>query len=392
MGLLLKPNIKVADIKMDMDANSSAVPRVLNEFGKNIPLVKIGDYVLKISELTSLNIKVGLNSLPSFSMTIDDSTYHIRETLKKEIDEGVIFIGYKTWYIKFNMLITTVHSDAGDSHLDLNGIIFNDKLFQTEQKSYRDQSVSDILLDVCKKTNMGLFTFNNTLLNQKIDYILNTEVRFIDFITDNILKYTDNIFAYDLFYHLHIGNIESIRKQPIDKYTLAPTGETIAEKDMIFSSKTRYFNAGVDDFKLPINFYTLNSNFSKTFLDNASNYKVGIPGTNQKEIKSDNKIGYGSIGTNTFPGFANQKFPFYSNIVNKALGGNVITIELKQLMFELSPFSVVGIEIYLPETGNKQFRLDYEHSGKKVVIGWSLDYEKKDEKVENGITQTINLI
>lgn len=392
MGLILKPKIKVEDITMEMDANSSNIPRVLNEFGKNIPLVKIGDYVLNIGELTSLEIKVGLNSLPSFELTVDDSTYRIREALKKEIDKCVIFIGYKTWYIKFNGLITTIHSDAGDSHLDLNGIIFNDALFKTEQFSYQDKSPADILTDVCKKTNMGLFTFNNLLLNQKIDYVMNTEVRFIDFITNIVKTYTDNIFSYDLFYHLHLGNIEAIRKQEYDKYTLTPTGETIQEQDIIFTSKSRYFVEGVDDFKLPINYYTLNSNFTKTFLQNASSYAVGIPGQKQKELKSDKNIGYGNIGTNTFAGFAGQKFPFYNNIVNKDLGNNIITIELKQLMFELTPFSVVGVEIYLQETGDKQFRIDYEHSGKKVVIGYNLKYDKSETGELNSITQTIDLI
>ena len=392
MGLILKPNIKVEDIKMEMDANSSNIPRVINEFGKNIPLVKIGNYVLNIGELKSLEIKVGLNSLPSFELTIDDSTYRIREALKKEIDKCVIFYGYKTWYIKFNGLITTIHSDAGDSHLDLNGIIFNDALFKTEQFSYRDKSPVDILTDVCKKTNMGLFTFDNLLLNQKIDYVINTEVRFIDFMTNTIQTYTDNIFSYDLFYHLHLGNIEAIRKEQYDKYTLSPTGESISAQDIIFSSKSRYYTEKVDDFKLPINYYTLNSNFSKTFLQNASTYKVGIPGQSQKELKSDSKVGYGNIGTNTFAGFATQKFPFYNNIVNKSLGNNIITIELKQLMFELSPLSIVGVEIYLQETGDKQFRLDYEHSGKKVVIGFSINYEKSETGEINGLTQTIDLI
>jgi len=396
MSLLLKPDITVNDIKIGMDANSSEdVARDLAEIGRNIPIVSVGDYVLNIGDLKSLRLQVALNCLPSFTMTITDTNYQVREVLKRQIDKCVIFIGYKEWYIKFNGIITTIQSDPGDEDIELTGILFNDKLYQTEQKSYRDLSPSDVFLDICKKTKMGLFTFDNLLLNKKIDYCLNTEVRFIDYIDNIIQTYTDNIYAYDLFYHLHVGNIESIRKQKFDQYTVKPTGEKISPQDIIFTSHSRPREEDQikDQYKLPIEFYTLNSNFTKTFLSNASEYKVGIPGIDSgKIIPSDVNIGYGNIGTNTFSGFKEHKNPFYSNIINKSLGGNVISISLKQLMFEISPFSVVGFEAYLPETGDKKYRLDEEHSGKKVVIGFRIEYEKSMTNGKNYIHQTIDLI
>ena len=168
MSLLLKPDITVNDIKIGMDANSSEdVARDLAEIGRNIPIVSVGDYVLNIGDLKSLRLQVALNCLPSFTMTITDTNYQVREVLKRQIDKCVIFIGYKEWYIKFNGIITTIQSDPGDEDIELTGILFNDKLYQTEQKSYRDLSPSDVFLDICKKTKMGLFTFDNLLLNKK---------------------------------------------------------------------------------------------------------------------------------------------------------------------------------------------------------------------------------
>ena len=393
MGIIVKPNIKVDDIKIDMDVLSkNRVTDVINEFGRSIPIIKIGDYVLNVGELIHFELKLALNSFPRFTMQLDDTNLQIREVLKQEIDKCVIFIGYKEWYIKFNGVITLIDSDAGDAIISLEGIWFNPKMYYTEQKSYKNKKIVDILTTICKNTDMGLYTFDNEDLNKEIDYVLNTETPQINFLVEDVIKtYTTNIFAFDTFGFLHIGNIEMMRKSSYDKYTLKQTGETIDPKDIIFSSKTRQY-LPEDEFKIPIDYYTLNTNFSKMFLENASIYDVSIQSKFTKILKSDSKIGYGEIGANTFSGFEKHKFPFYSNIVNKSLGGNIISITLKNLMFEITPFSVVGFDCYLPETGNKAFRLDTEHSGKKIVIGYSIEYTKPDEQELNSMIQTIIMI
>jgi len=393
MGIIVKPNIKVDDIKIDMDILSEKkVTDVINEFGRSIPLIKIGDYVVNVGELIHFELKLAINSFPRFSLSLDDTNLQIRAALKQAIDKCVIFIGYKSWYIKFNGLITQIDSDAGDAIIHLDGIWFNPKMYYTEQKSYKDQKIIDILTTICQTTDMGLYTFDNEDLNKDIDYVLNTETPQINFLVDDVIKkYTTNVFAFDTFGFLHIGNIETMRNQPYDKYTLKQTGETIDPQDIIFSSKTRQY-LPEDEFKIPIEFYTLNTNFSKMFLENASIYNVSIQSKIEKILKSDPNVGFGEIGSNTFSGFEKHKFPFYSNIVNKSLGGNIITITLKNLMFEVTPFSIVGFDCYLPETGDKQFRLDTEHSGKKIVIGYSIEYTKPDEQELNSMIQTIIMI
>lgn len=390
MGIILKPNIEIDNIKLDMVSNDvDNVNRVINVIGRDFPLIKIGNYVLNFGEVIDFNLKVSINNLPTFSLTIDDTNLQIREELKKEIDKCVIFIGQREVYIKFNGIVTITDSEAGDPYLHLTGIWFNPKLYGTEQKSYKDTKVIDIITDICKKTNIGLFSFNNSQLDNIIDYCINTETKLINFLVNDVIKkYTYNVFGIDCYGYLHICDISKLKSNPYDKYTILPNGTILEPKDIIFTSKTKRYDYDLDEFKIPINYYTLNSNFSKAFLDNASEYSVNFQGKNKKVLNTDLHIGYGNIGTNTYSGFNNQKFPFYDNIVNKIIGGNTITLTLNHIMLELSLFSIVGFDCYLPETGNKKFRLDEEHSGKKILIAYDLAYSKESKK----INQTITLI
>ena len=95
--VLLKPKLKGDDIQIKIDSKSSNAMDFLNIMGPKMPVIKIGDYVLNVGELVSFEMSVSLNSFPTFTMTIDDSLYNIREALKEDIDKCTIFVGYKTW-------------------------------------------------------------------------------------------------------------------------------------------------------------------------------------------------------------------------------------------------------------------------------------------------------
>jgi hypothetical protein len=67
---------------------------------------------------------------------------------------------------------------------------------------------------------------------------------------------------------------------------------------------------------------------------------------------------------------------------------------MKNILFELLPFDVVNVEIFLPDSQsqNKAFRLDVEHSGNKVVIGYSILFQSSENKETSTMTQTLDLI
>jgi len=201
MSIIVEPNITVESIELEIDQNSEyGSEKILKTLGNKIPLIKIGNYILEMGDLEYFKIRVALNSFPKFYITVADEFFKIRESLKNDIDKCVIVIGIENWYIKFNGLLKKTFSEAGDVSIELEGIIYNQKLYDTLQKSYLGFTISDILKDVCEISSMGLFTTSNQELNKTLNYCLRTGERNIDFLIDTIQNYTDNIWAFDWFY------------------------------------------------------------------------------------------------------------------------------------------------------------------------------------------------
>jgi hypothetical protein len=397
MAIIIEPNIKVENIEIQMDTNSTdAANNIMSEWGRNIPIIKIGDYILNVGDLKEFSLQIALNSFPTFTIVLDDLLYNIRKALKNDIDKCIIFIGYKNWYLRFNGILDNSKSGVGDNIVRLNGTYYNEKFFNGAQFSYKDKKIVDIMKDICTKTNMGLFTYDNLDLNKQLDYSLMTGTRFIDYFDSLIKNYTSNIYSIDCHSYIHVGDIETLRKQDYDKYSLDwGTGEKLqVEQPIIFKA----INNSVEDinkplapdFKIPIKYYGINTNFSEIFKETYNTYAIGYGGNGEQEIKSKSNIGIGSNKTNTFFGFKDHKFPYYTDKVNKSIGGNTIKITTNNVIFELNPFSVVGVELYLNQDG-KSFVLDQEHSGKKIVLSFSIDY-KKISKTLNQLSQTIELI
>ena len=144
MGVVIQPNISVDNIILEANVNDKAnVDRMINELGRNIPLVKIGDYVLNLGDTREFSFRCRLNSLSTFTLTVNDEQYYVREALKQKVDKCVVFFGYQKWYIKFNGILDTEFSEVGDSLIEITGTIYNEKLYQGKQHSYKDQSIVD---------------------------------------------------------------------------------------------------------------------------------------------------------------------------------------------------------------------------------------------------------
>jgi hypothetical protein len=395
MGLLVKPGVKVEDIKIEADENSESVDRVVNEF-RNKPVMMIGGYVLGMGELRSLNINVRLNSLPTFTCAVNDEQYLIRGALKNDIDKGVLFFGWRKSYYKFNCLFNTTYSEAGDAIMELSGMLYNEKLYNGKQVSFKDKSITDIMKDICNATSMGLYTYDDADLNFNPGNDIMPGTRYIDHFTEIITRYTSAVFCIDPLYHFHVGNMDTIRRSPVDKYTVDwSTGEALdTPVDMVFKSKLKEGEPGVVDKKIPVDWYTVDTNYSDVHYSTYNEYRVGIDGDEVKKLKTSSNLGIGSNQLNTFKPFKDHVNPWYQDRVNKLMAGNIIKMHTSMISFELCPLGVIETELYLPFTsGDKAIRKDEEHSGKKVVIGYEVVYNKSLSKDEaDSVHQVIEVI
>ena len=404
MAVQVKPNIKEPNIEIQFDKKSQTeVDRILNEWPTSIPLVKIGDYVLQIGDVISCSVNFSINKLPVFNLTITDQFFKIREALKSEIDKIVIVFGYRNWTVKIAGLITQINSDSiNNNFLYLSGIAFyNEKLYECEQKVYVDKTIAEILKEICTECDLGLFTYDNETLStfkfedshkSKNNRIINPGLRRIDFITELIEKYTDNIWMLDSLGYLHVGDIETILKSPIDKYSIDyKTGESISETDLIFTTNrtTEY-----EEKKIYVDSLTIDSNFSLSYLHTHKNYKVLDEQKKERKLKTYEKYGIGDILHNTFSDWLEHKNPEYRQRVNKLLLGNLIKLNLRNIIYEIIPFTLVGLELYLDYNAedNKPVRLDEEHSGKHMVIGYSYNYQKPDDDSASYVSQELQII
>ena len=392
MPVIIKPNLKIENIELEINKDDSDKGlSIMNTWGPLVPVIKINDYILTPGELRLFNLSIKLNSIPTFSMELIDTNYNIRRTLKKEtLDKTVIFIGHKDWYIKFNGIILTVPSDAGDEILFITGTFFNTKLYESIQKQYNKLSILDVFTDICKLTDMGLFVYNNTALSKVIENNINPNNKQLDFFVDIITKYTNNIWCIDTFGFFHVSDIETLRKQPVDKYKIRETKINDVEKEITIT--TNIFDDSEDKFMAE--FYTINTNIGYVHVNNNSTYNVKSAGLNKqtKEINSmTTNVGISNDTKNTFDRFLDSYFPYYTNIINKNISGKVINVTMRNIIYELSPFSIVNFEMFLPKEKGVNNYIDLENSGKKIVIGYEYSFEQDDSKMPK-IKQSIDLI
>lgn len=394
MPVIIEPAIEVENIELEINENDEdGAKNVMNTFGPTMPVIKINDYILSAGEVKNFNLKVGFNKLPTFYLTVNDDNFNIRRALKKEVvDKTVIFIGNETWYLKFNGIILNIPSEAGDAQLDIFGSFYNDKLYESIQKSYNNLSLQDTLKDICSLTKMGLFAINNNSLSKVLEYNLNTNKKHLHYFNWLINNYSNNLWSVDTFGYFHVSDIESLRKQPLDKFTIFD-GKKYPEKDMIITTDIHYENENKDKFL--VEYYTINSNIGEVYINNNQKYTVESAGLNpiKKQLKTIETIGISEDSKNTFDRFVDTFNPFYKDIINKDIGGKVISVTMRDLIYEITPFSIINLEVFLPKQEGVDKKLDTENSGNKIVISYEFDFTNKtDEEQFPKIRQKIDLI
>lgn len=392
--VLLKPKLKGDDIQIKIDSKSSNAMDFLNIMGPKMPVIKIGDYVLNVGELVSFEMSVSLNSFPTFTMTIDDSLYNIREALKEDIDKCTIFVGYKTWYIKYNGIINKNTSSIGGTKVYLEGMLMDEFWYETIQKLYLIEDYpkfKDILLELCKQMKLGLYIVTTPDLEKGWDFIINPNMTLIDFFQYIISKFTvDNFWCLDFQYYMFVSNFEKLRALPVDLYSINRDGtglQPVPKKPIIFTSNPFPEKLNINDMtdldkemtdKISIDYYTIRNNYTEVAFGTYNTYYQNE--TEQPSRTLNGKVcelkGKSEKYFNTFERFEKYKFPYYYERINKEISGNSISLTTKNIIWELTPMGMVELEIFLPPRGDLPHRLDAEHSGKYIVIGYSYEFNK----------------
>ena len=414
------PNDKQPAIEIQADKNSeSGVNKVLNEWPRRVPVVQINDYVLNPSQLLDLSIftgsENGVSSVPTFRMKVEDSAYLIQEALRnRKIDTVNISFGLRDWLIKFVGIITSMSTRSGRGILYLYGVWYNEALYNSEQKLFSNKSVKDILTDMCDVSGIGLFTYDNEEITKPVDKVINPNTQNLKFMQQLISTYTSNLYCFDVWGYLHVGNVNEIMKKPIDKYSINQESTEKEElKDIVFRINKRVNYSDKDKGKIRVDSYSITNNFSNSKTSLATKYFV-VSETEagndifEKQLVSDETIGIeDNEAENTFHGFITvpeaqstmgHKYPFRSELIEKQLIGNKLEFELTSPVFEITPYTLVKVEMYHESTSEriddkKRVRKDKEHSGKYVVLSIEYKYQNNRNKdgSDNQIIQILKL-
>lgn len=411
----IEPKIEIPKIELDYAENhGDQADDVFKYLGPKMPVVQINDYVLPSADVNNFSYRVEYNKYPTFQLSVNDENQSIRKALNNvEIDTCVIFLGFKEWYIKFEGLI--LFTDISTSgNINIIGELKIPKLQNRNQLSFVDKTPEDILKSIVENTDIGLYTYDNPQLGNVYEYVVMSNKKYESFIPFLVENYTNNLWMIDMFYYLHVSDIETLRnKTEPDTYSLRYDGTIGNELPIVLTNaKTRDDGTGhreanltdegvVEDDdvdnpdnefkKISFNYIGESINNGNVFTQSDENYFL-----NDIEISStlNKKIGNDSIIKNTFSEFQNSFRPFYNNILSKNLSGKLFEVLLETPIYEITPFTLIKLELYHHYTsGDKKPLFDEENSGIKIVIGYSMQYNKRlDDDNATKITQKLILI
>lgn len=398
---ILSPIVEVPEIKVPIDENpvKGTYEGMKTSLGQYVPLLALGNEeeheYINWAKISNFRLSVGLYILPQVYITVEDADFKIRKHLKNDLDIGICRIGYNNFAWQFKVLFTDIYPiNAGE--VRLSGVLYDEYMWEdVMQKHYKDISVKDIITESCKDNGLGLNVYDNAELNTVIDNVIQTNCSKKDFLNNLMHQYTTNIWCYDLYYFLHIGSYDSISSENVAQYTLDyKTGLKMKEPhDLIFARNYLFGKDGeaIDkdyEYKIPIKYYDVESEYSDRFLSFKSSYNQFTEKKDSTVPQSD--FGVGEVSENTYSGFGFHKIANADKIREKNISKQIIHVFTDYIIPELNPFNKIKLEIYMnsmfsDKRDDKVGDLDVEHSGEKTVIGYSIIYKKKSES--NDINQ-----
>lgn len=388
---LIDPKVKIDKIEIDIGKDSpEEAESFIKNYGSFVPLLKIKDELISAGDILSFWYNVSFNQLPVFMIKIDDSFGRFRSLFSDdEIITGIAFIGNKNWYHKVNIVVNDTSTDSRGM-LTLYCSIYNPKIYESIQSSFKEKNLIDVYKEICEKTDLGLYLIENENLTKNLPLILNTNVRYIDLIYDLVGKYTQNNFwSIDNYYMLHLQNYDTLIKKEVDKYTIKDGKEDTEPLPLIITNYPNPNHEIVEDIKKFVaNDYSVNNNVGLNMLNTSKSYSI-----NNESITSHEKIGLGTTSANTFSKFVNNSFPFYNEIFMKEITGNIFELTMQTPIYEIFPFMVVDTEIYnLSENDPEKKRVKNEkHSGKHIIMGYEFEYKKQNSQT-NGVSNKPEII
>lgn len=360
---------KIPKINIQFDKNAvDDLTDVVKTWGNYNPVVMINDYIPEGSVVIDLNISIGINKLPSFNITLNDDDFKIRNILKKQdIDTIVIGIGTSNWLLKFYGIIHNSPAEVNNDEIYLYGNIYNDKWYNTEQKGYKDKTVYDVIEELCKKTDSGLYLFSNSFLDIQQPYLTNPNTKLLSYFTFLIQNYSDCLWCYDNNGIMYIGNLDDIRKSDVDKFKIYEDNVLDEEKPIIISNYTEDLLKN-EKSKFGISGFTVTSNYGIKHLLSKDKYRYNYFDDMNNKVTKPNHL------------------PI-TNIYDKQ-----VTVLMNQNIFEINPFSIVDLELYIQKKQFQSHILDEELSGKKVVIEIEYIYNSNEGDSKSRIQQKLTLI
>lgn len=397
---VLDPSITVPNIKLTIDPHIEGTSTtVLHHRGNTVPLLQFGESVIDWSSVERFRLDVGYtdshNIIPTIDVVVDDSNGYISTYIANNPDIGICRYGYKDWGIRFLVLYNSVTNNG--NKLRLSGTLYNEK-FHTDagQTSYKDMTINDTIKQLCQDINIGMYTYDNSELNKQRPFVTNSSMSHLSLINNIISRYTANMWCIDPNYYLHIGDMNTIISQDTATYTLSQIDYEQMEQPqpIIFLSKP--YNSTSDtniDNKIKCD-YSFDKQLTDRFVKLRQSYTVyNNDGVFQNQSTN---FGLGSETTNTFSGFVSHINPYTKHIIGKDMSKQVIKLITNNIIPEINPFDVVECELYRgrmlvdtetnPNDGKELEQptdFDIEHSGKKVVIGYTVQYRKNETINEN---------
>lgn len=394
--VLVEPSVSIDNIVVEIDTYSVDAENRLNWMGTLSPLVKFGDKVFNTSEILDFTLNVKIYSLPTLSLSINDPDRIIRKYFKNNPNVGVCRIGFPNWAFKFNIYFNDENSYYNDSTIHIEGFLWNMKMFQPIDYAETNISLKDFFTKLSKSVGNGLYYYPNQFIDKPLENIVIPNQTYINIIKNYIALFSDCFWYIDPNYYLHIGDYNTLIAQDTSMYTLSfSNGEKLeSEHPMIFymnriaiepeSSKKD------NDYKIPIKGYDVNSVSGIEFLKSSKSYSVftdSIMNSYMYDYVDESGFGIGKSTTNTFSGFKSHPNPYFSKYKNKVLNKKKIILHVDGLLPELNLFDVIELEIYkaykfddkdikLNDNVEDIGELDLENSGKKLVIGYTINYKK----------------
>lgn len=158
----LAPNIIVDDIIIFKDENETEEQNInaAERIGYNLPIMKINNFVVERGMIENCTLTIGNDLLPELYLTINDDKFRLREILTSERLSIVANFGTTRdpYYIKQEFILNNINGMATSPIIYVSGYLYVPELFESEIISYKDKTSFQVIMEICKKCNLGLLS------------------------------------------------------------------------------------------------------------------------------------------------------------------------------------------------------------------------------------------